>query len=128
MSSRYLVVIDGINGTTEVERVILQCAACDDAEFHIVSCEPADEAAEDCSPGRLRLTLLLARLADRLLPVDGEVAYGEVRARLAAVVERVRPDAVLVAAPRRPVDRWLRRDLASSLRRLVAVDVVALPL
>lgn len=129
MTRHVVVVIDDLDDIGPIERFMVDLAHREQIGFHVVSTGDAHMVvAPEAAPRRLRLMLLMARLADRLIPVTGEVVVGRELEALAAAIRRHTPDQVLVASRGRTIDRWLRRDLASQIRRLFAVEVAPLPL
>ncbi len=128
MTRQVVVVIDDLDDIGPIERFMVDLARSEDVGFHVVSTDEARMVvAPETAPRRLRLMLLMARLADRLIPVTGEVVGREL-GELGAAITRRTPDEVLVASRTRRVDRVLRRDLASRMRRTFAVDARPLPM
>lgn len=144
MARTVVIVIDDLVDIGPIERYIVEMAARDDVGFHIVSTGDAhlvvagdssagdsnagdwgtgDWAAVELAPRGLRLMVLLARLSDRLIRVTGEIVARREPGELAEAVRRCAPEAVLVAARCRRLERWRRRDVTNQLRRLFAVDV-----
>lgn len=125
MARNVVVVIDDLDDLGPVEQFIVSLAAREDVGLHVVSAGAIDQlVAPEAAPRRLRLMLLMARLADRLIPVTGEeVDHDGLRAALL----RHAPDQIVVASRSRRVQRWLRRDTVSRLRRLCPIEVATVP-
>lgn len=128
MASHVMVVIDDLDDIGHIERSLVSMAVRSDIGFYVVSMGGTETLmADEAAPCRLRLMLLLARLADRLIPASGEVLEGSRIEMLRQAIQRQAPQQVLVASHDRPVDRLLRRDVVGQLRKLLDIDVVRLP-
>ena len=129
MSNQIVVVIDDLDDVGRVERSLVSMAVEADVGFHVVSLGTADAlVGSEATPPRLRLMLLLARLADRLIPATGEVVAGRELEALTTAILRHSPYRIMVASRERWADRLLRRDLASRISRLLGIEVYRIPL
>ncbi|MEO2105950.1 MAG: hypothetical protein ABGZ36_09965 [Actinomycetota bacterium] len=129
MRSQYVVVIDDIDNIGPVEDAIVQLAVQQDVTFHVISTGEGDVLVTDKeTPGHVRLMFLVAKLADRLIRVTGELASAADLKGLEERIGRLQPERVYVATPSGKLDRMLHRDMASRLRGLLDdVEVIPLP-
>lgn len=129
MTSQYVVIIDDLSSTGPVEEAIVRLTAQHEANIHVVSAgDGRTLVTTDGTPRHIRLMFLIAKLADRLITVSGELAARTDVSGLQQVVDRLRADRVYVATQATWTQRLLGRDLASRLRALVDVEVVPLAL
>lgn len=130
MTSHYVVIIDDLSSTGPVEEAIVRLTTQQDASIHVISTGDGQSlvSADDGTPRHIRLMFLIAKLADRLISVSGELAARTDVSALQQVVDRIRADRVYVATPTSRLQRVLGRDLASRLKALVDVEVVPLAL
>lgn len=110
MVERRLVVFGDAEEVRDVERAVIELARASPAQIHLVSVDVVRlPVGEEFAPGRLRLMLLLAKLADRGLAVSGEDVCLDDPGVLVDVVDRTAPDVIhVMGQDRRIVDAAAR--------------------
>lgn len=109
MVERRLVVFGDVEEVRDVERAVVELVRTRPAHVHLVAAEPGSgdvarpPISEELAPNRLRLMLLLAKLADRGVAVSGEDVCLDDAGVLLDVVDRTAPDVIHVMGQDRQV-------------------------